>query len=75
MLVCNTDRFSHQLSVVRSLVDTVIVALDHPENIANRRSMIDCLALGNFHLQQLQEEIQYLGESYNQLLECVVSDD
>ncbi len=58
MIIHNSEQFSQHLDLAYSLIDTVIAALDHPDCVANRRSLIDCLELSGFHIQQLQEEIK-----------------
>lgn len=59
MIIHNSEQFLSHLNLAYSLVDTVIAALDHPDSLANRRSLIDCLEMSGSHIDCLRDLVQH----------------
>ena len=58
MIIHNSEQFVSHLNLAYSLVDTVIAALDHPDNLADRQSLINCLELSGLHIDCLRHQVQ-----------------
>lgn len=58
MFIHNHEQVLNHLNLAHSLIDTVIAALDHPDNLVSHQSVISCLELSGWHIQQLQREMQ-----------------
>ncbi|MBQ9619276.1 MAG: hypothetical protein IJR44_02165 [Neisseriaceae bacterium] len=54
----NIDKCLWHLTAVQSLIDLSLVAIDHPDNLVDRKSLAHCLSLCNLHIEEIRQNLQ-----------------